>query len=243
MDKIEFLLVILGVGLVYGATLYMFYVYYTESQRTIEVLNSQLAQWKSDYHSLLENYTFLHDKYVNLSRDLNITLEKLHCIEKNLSKCEERYSILKENYENLSKEFNKTKTKLKRWEFSRKIRNYADLDEIREFLEFDDTDLMEYDAENWNCEDYTNLLIRKLMERGIFACETGIVFEDDTAHAIVAIETEPGRLYYIEPQTDKIIPGSWLYVGADYCDVVNWACDDWIIKKISSCFYISTYDS
>jgi len=242
MDKWNVLLAILGIFSIYIATIYLFYTYYTETQQTISVLNSLLEEWKKNYQILLENYTALQNKFINLSEAHNQTLKELSNVRENLSRYEKKYLDLKEDYDKLLEEHNKTKKQLERWEYSRKIRNYADLDEIREFLEFDDTDRMEYDAEEWNCEDYTNLLIRKLMERGIFACETELVFEDDSAHAIVAIETEPGRLYYIEGQTDQIIPGSWLYVGADYCDVVNWNCDGWIIKKISSCFYISTYD-
>lgn len=230
------------IGLIYGITAYLFYTYYSDTQQTIKALNSMLDKWKNDYQKLFENYTSLFSQYTNLSESYNQTLKELSSVKKNLSEYKEKYIKLMEDYDNLQEEYNKTQKELERWEYSRKIRNYADLDEIREFLEFDDTDEMEYDAEDWNCEDYTNLLIRKLMEKGIFACETELVFEDDTAHAIVAIETEPGKIYYIEPQQDRIIPGSWLYVGADYCDVVNWACDDWIIKKISSCFYISSYD-
>jgi len=230
------------IGLIYGITAYLFYTYYSDTQQTIKALNSMLDKWRNDYQKLFENYTSLFSQYTNLSESYNQTLKELSSVKKNLSEYKEKYIKLMEDYDNLQEEYNKTQKELERWEYSRKIRNYADLDEIREFLEFDDTDEMEYDAEDWNCEDYTNLLIRKLMEKGIFACETELVFEDDTAHAIVAIETEPGKIYYIEPQQDRIIPGSWLYVGADYCDVVNWACDDWIIKKISSCFYISSYD-
>jgi len=229
-------------GIVYATTLCLFYIYYSDTQQTIEVLNSMLYKLEKDYQNLLKNYTFLLNRYANLSENFNQTLKELSNVKKNLSEYKEKYIKLMEDYDNLLEEYNKTQKELERWEYSRKIRNYADLDEVRKFLEFDDTDEMEYDVEDWNCVDYTNLLIRKLMERGIFACETELVFEDDTAHAIVAIETEPGKIYYIEPQQDKIIPGSWLYVGADYCDVVNWACDDWIIKKISSCFYISSYD-
>lgn len=230
------------IGIIYATTACLFYIYYSDTQQTIEVLNSMLYKLEKDHQNLLKNYTLLLNRYANLSENFNQTLEELSSVKKNLSEYKEKYIKLMEDYDILLEEYNEAQKELEGWEHSGKIRKYVDLDEIREFLEFDDTDEMEYDAEDWNCVDYTNLLIRKLMERGIFACKTKLVFEDDSAHAIVAIETEPGRLYYIEPQLDRIIPSSWLYVGADYCDVIHSNCDDWIIKKISSCFYISSYD-
>ncbi len=205
---------------------YMYYTEYEKSRQAIRVLNATLNQWKEDYKSLLENYTSLSENY-------NKTLKELYKVKENLNKYIDKYNELLDEKNQLEEE-------LSTWKNSKKLRRYVSLNEIKRFLKKDDTDEMEYDEFEWNCADYSSLLVRRLAEEGIFACVVYLLFEDG-AHAIVVVETEPGTRYYIEPQTDKIIPDYELYEGVDYCDVMDWDCS-WVIEKISSCSYISTYD-
>ena len=225
---------LLGMLFCITGLLYMYYTEYEEAKQTIRVLNATLNQWKENYKALLRNYTSLYQRHINLSENYNQTLKELHGVREELNRYVDKYNELLEEKNQLEEE-------LSTWKNSKKLRRYVSLKEIKRFLEKDDTDKMEYVKYEWTCGDYTNLLIRRLAEEGIFACETYLVFEDDTAHSIVSVEMEPGKIYYIEGQTDEIIPQNKLKIGENYCELVGLDCN-WIIKKISSCFYISTYD-
>jgi len=122
------------------------------------------------------------------------------------------------------------------------ISKFVDIMAIKKFLLQDDTDKLPYNATNFNCEDYSNLLIRRLMEVGYFACPASLTFTDGYGHIIVTFRTPSNRIYYIEPQNDMIFSEEELQIGKDYCDIVKWKCKNWTIAKISSCFYISTFD-
>ena len=122
------------------------------------------------------------------------------------------------------------------------ISKYADIIAIEKFLLQDDTDKIPYNSTNFNCEDYSNLLVRRLIEKGYFACPVSLTFTDGYGHILVAFKTPSNRIYYIEPQSDLIFPEEELQIGKDYCDIVKWRCKNWTIAKISSCFYISTFD-
>jgi len=91
-----------------------------------------------------------------------------------------------------------------------------------------------YDEDNFNCAEYSFGLIQAFRDEKIYSCIVWLVFNDDTAHAIVAVETFDYGIIYIEPQDDNIITYG-LDKNDNYCDVVNWDCD-WKIEKIKSCF-------
>jgi hypothetical protein len=91
-----------------------------------------------------------------------------------------------------------------------------------------------YDENNFNCAEYSFGLIQAFRDEKIYSCIAWLVFNDDTAHAIVAVETFDYGIIYIEPQDDNIITYG-LDKNDNYCDVVNWDCD-WKIEKIKSCF-------
>lgn len=101
------------------------------------------------------------------------------------------------------------------------------------FMIRDNTEKHDYDNETFNCADYTNLFIQNFAKEGFFSCFTELVFTNDEAHAIVAVNTTDRGLVYVDPQDDKIIYD--LNVGDDYCQKVNWRCHD-VIKHIKSCF-------
>ena len=207
--------------------------------------NKEIADSYRDlYLGVLEDYNKLYSKYISLYYNHTNITKKYQTAVANLNESRKEIKRLKETIKEL--ESNYTELKEKYQEFVRivatsdKIRKYASKKEIKEFLLVDDTDEIEYNYTTWNCVDYTNLLIRKLLRKGIFACGATVVFEEG-AHEIVAFKTEDGKLYYIEGQSDEIIPGDKLKVGENYCKLLGIDCN-WTIKKISSCFYISTYD-
>ena len=190
-----------------------------------------------DYSKLLTKYNLLYANFTNITREyqkaianLNESRAEIDSLRKAMESLESNYTELEERYYELL-DFVAT---------SDKVKKYASKKEIKRFLEEDDTDEMEYNRTTWNCVDYSNLLIRNLLKKGIFACSAVIRFEEGD-HAIVAFKTEDGKLYYIEGQSDEIIPGDKLKVGENYCKLLGMDCN-WTIKKISSCFYISTYD-
>ena len=185
----------------------------------------------TEYDRLYTNFTNITGKYQEAVANLNESRVEIESLRNTIEAWKNNYTELEERYLDLL-DFVAT---------SDKIRKYASKREIKRFLEEDDTDEMEYKGTAWNCVDYSNLLIRHLLKEGLFACSAVIRLEEGD-HAIVAFKTEDGDLYYIEPQTDQIIPGDELRVGKDYCKVLGSDCEGWIIEKISSCFYISTYD-
>jgi len=193
-------------------------------------ISKDYSKLLTKYNLLYANFTNVTGKYQKAIANLNESRAEIDSLRKAMESLESNYTELEERYYELL-DFVAT---------SDKVKKYASKEEIEEFLKKDDTDEMEYNYTTWNCADYSNLLIRKLLKEKIFACSAILTFEDG-AHEIVAFKTEDGDTYYIEPQSDDIIPGDELEIGKDYCEVLGWDCN-WVIEKISSCFYISTYD-
>jgi len=107
--------------------------------------------------------------------------------------------------------------------------------QLVDFINRDDTEKREYDNETFNCADYTNNFIQNFAKEGFYSCFTELVFTNDDAHAIVAVNTTDYGLVYVEPQYDKIIFD--LKVGDNYCQKINFNCND-VIKHIKSCFNV-----
>jgi len=106
------------------------------------------------------------------------------------------------------------------------LRKTVSLREVREFLREDKTDERKYNLYDYNCEDFTNTLIRHALDRGIFMCEVDIIFNDKTAHAIAAVNTTEG-VKYIEPQSDQIYDR--IEIGKDFEGMG-------VVSKVKSCF-------
>jgi hypothetical protein len=107
--------------------------------------------------------------------------------------------------------------------------------EIERIIDEDDSHLMKYDELHFNCVDFTHRVIQKYFEKGIYSCMTTLYFEDGLAHANVAINTSDRGVIYIEPQTKVILDE--LTLNKDYCDYVNFDCDEpWILIEYKSCF-------
>ena len=192
-----------------------------------------------DYSKLLTKYYLLYANFTNVTGEYRKAIANLNESRAEIDSLREAMEGLESNYTELEERYYEL---LDFVATSDKVKKYASKKEIKRFLREDDTEMMEYNQSTWNCVDYSNMLIRNLLKRGIFACTTVLRFEEGD-HCIVAFKTEDGDIYYIEPQTDQIIPGDELKVGRDYCKILGLDCkEEEIIGKISSCFYISTYD-
>jgi len=105
-------------------------------------------------------------------------------------------------------------------------------EDLKKFVEEDDTDKFEWKEKVFTCVEFTNRFIMNFAKHGYFSCHAYVEFEDG-GHAIVAVNTTDKGIVYIEPQSDRIIFS--LNAGENYCEKVGWNCE-WIIQKISSCF-------
>ena len=109
------------------------------------------------------------------------------------------------------------------------------LSTLRNFLRMDTTDsIINY---SWDCEDYTNHLLKDMLSAGLVGCHARLDFVDGMAHAIVAVNTSDDGVVFVEPQTDKIFN---LSIGDNYYDKGGLRIahlKNWKIKRISSCYY------
>jgi hypothetical protein len=163
----------------------------------------------------------------------------------NLEELQQTYSSLKKDYTyslasnyELKQQQNKTLTELAEAnEVIQTINSRSAIEyqpsynTVAKILRNDKTDKNKYHLEDFNCVEFSNLLVKGFKDNQVFACTTYILF-DDSAHSIVAVNTKEFGIIYIEPQTDKIMLS--LEVGDDYCKQVGWNCS-WKIKKIKSC--------
>jgi len=187
-----------------------------------EQLQSEREQHLNEVTNYKNSLNLLGQKYeacYNQSKELNNTINRLIA---SLTEVEQR----KQELERILYKSNKISLQP-----SYKI--------VKQFMMKDDTDKLEYKDDEFVCAEFARRFIANFRKYGYYACTTTITFEDDTAHAIVAINTSDKGIIFVEPQSDKIITQEELQVGVNYCDLVNWYCD-WRITKISNCFYYST---
>ncbi|MCL2134933.1 MAG: hypothetical protein FWH37_05185 [Candidatus Bathyarchaeota archaeon] len=89
--------------------------------------------------------------------------------------------------------------------------------EMMVFIEADQTDKKVYDADTYNCYDYTKDFCDNAAAHGY---RTGFVYIyfKESAHALVCFNTADKGLIFIEPQYDAIVN---VAVGINYWDVVE----------------------
>lgn len=110
------------------------------------------------------------------------------------------------------------------------------LEEVKNVLEETDIEDIPFDGENFNCYDYSIELIKAFRDRKIYSCLQILYFADGGGHAIVVVNTSDYGLIHIEPQDDEILYS--LEVGEDYCDKLNWYCqnENWTITSLRNCY-------
>lgn len=74
--------------------------------------------------------------------------------------------------------------------------------DIENFLAQDGTNKFKYDAEIFDCDDFSYRLMGQMSIPNWSACAFGIVWTD--LHALNLFIDEQKKLWYVEPQSDKI---------------------------------------
>jgi len=203
---------------------------------------------------LLSTTIALHYNNINLQREiatLNYSYEYLNrsysrCVDTTREQAMEISSLtskvdrLEREKDDLSSQVIMLNSEIERLraEYKNSLRMEIPYKELVKFLEEDDTDEYKYIEENdyFVCVDFSDMLIKRLAEKGYFSCIVYLDFEgSENAHSIVAVRTKEYGVVYIEPQLDKIIFD--LRPGDDYCRKVEQDCYS-RIKHIKSCFDI-----
>ena len=152
--------------------------------------------------------------YKNRTEDLKAQTSKLH---KNIENLRDRKKELQNKLEN-------------KYTF-----HLPTPQEVRKVVEETDIDKRRW-TEDYDCTEFSFDLIEKLKDRGILSCSVELNFEEGTSHVLIATNTTKG-IRYIEPYSDVIF--SKMSLGNDYCNLVDWSCEEpWGISKISSCYGI-----
>jgi len=193
--------------------------FYGKMNSIYELIYQNISKFENEISNLYYAINYLNGSYLNdyykLKNELMQTKDKLAQISKKLLEIESKL----EDIEN-------------RLYSSNYIVLNPTLEEVKKFLEEDDTDKIPYDNQTFICTDFANRFVSNFLRKGYYACVSILYFED-VAHAIVAINTRDYGLIYVEPQQDKIIFN--LKRGMNYCDAVGWYCN-YTIKRIIDCF-------
>lgn len=145
--------------------------------------------------------------------------KKITFFEKNISKLERAIASLEESLTSI-------KT-------SKGVVN-PDYNTLINFLQKDHTERRNYDYDFYDCTDFSNTFVKNFNRQGYYSCNVELEFED-SGHIIVGVMTTDKGLVFIEPQDDTLVWG--LKAGKDYCDLVNWDCEDpWLILDVQHCF-------
>ena len=197
-----------------------------------ETIVNRLNSLNDTIQQIEVNYTRIIDKQTSISSNLS---QYIANISQQIEDLQTEICDLKKELQAEHKRNNELENQLESVKKSKGLVNPT-FHQLWYFVLRDDTDLLEWE-EDFDCTEFSNHFIRNFAKEGFYSCTTEITFEDDGGHIIVAVNTSDRGLFYVEPQSDRIIPGDKLRVGEDYCDIVNWRCD-WedTIKKISSCF-------
>ena len=217
--KIAILGIILGIALVYGYDMFIEIQECYLSYKNFQTACNEILDYYSHYTSTLYNLT------------TNLTAQNIE-LQNNLAELQAKYDYLKEEYNSL-KEKN-----IQLEEENKNLKNQKGLinptyRQLENFVLRDDTNLLEW-SEDFDCTEFSYTFIKNFAKEGFYSCSAEIDFIDG-AHVIVAVNTTDKGLYYVEPQSDIIIPAYKLQVGKNYCSIGNWDCN-WEITKISSCF-------
>lgn len=205
-----------------------FYIIATDRVKELLDKNSKLHALVEEQRSLLEECSNSLEDATQTLGDCTDTLES--CIN-DLDRC------LAEK-EDLNKQFllaqQKQQLLAKRTEG--KIRYEISFDELVRFLHRDNTEQYVYDS-NFTCAHFTDMLIKRAAEQGIFACRLYIEFENiDIAHSAVAFKTKDKGIVYVEPQTDAII--FKLHEGDNYYRLAEMGNEEYIVKSYTDCFEV-----
>jgi len=186
-------------------------------------------------HSINYRFDMIIHAFNDFADYVNASIEKL---EERTNTIENSLNNISARIENLEKRVSSLEKNIK----NRKVLRYPSYQELVDFVREDDTDKYQYIEGKFVCTDFSDLFIKRFAEKGYFSCLAVAEIRDeinniDGAHAFVSVNLDDGRIFYVEPQSDKIFEDYLLKPGVNYCDVVNWKCI-YRIKRVIDCFHI-----
>jgi len=109
--------------------------------------------------------------------------------------------------------------------------NDPSLVELKEFLENDDTDKLQYNIYNFTCQNFAITLVGRLYQKRIFSCPAIVGFSNGIRHMVVAVKTRDNGIVYVEPQNDMII-----------LNITKHTCHDFSIECPSNVYVSYVFD-
>jgi hypothetical protein len=166
----------------------------------------QLTNISSYYNTEMGN---LQNQILNLSDSVFSFNNEIYILQDNLNSTNnELQNINASLVENL--------TELEYLKTGNKYQQHDPLySEVATFIANDRTDELPYDDENFDCDNYVELINNNAENQGIRCALVIIYFYDSNAgHALVGFNTADKGMVYIEPQTDDWVEN--LEIGNDY---------------------------
>ena len=208
-------------GLIIGVLLVVVFHQQTSCSQKLYGLNRTVVALLHENENLTKRTWDLQNRLSTCRAEY---LSKEKELSRIIDEMEEENSMLQEKLANLSTAYESLK--------AQKGLVNPTFYELASFIHRDRTDRREYIEDKFTCVDFANTFIKNFAREGFYSCLAYAEFED-TAHAIVVVNTTDIGLVYVEPQEDDVIFN--LKEGDDYCEKVNWDCS-WEIKRIVSCF-------
>lgn len=169
-----------------------------------EITRTEINELTSEYQ---ENTNILASYYQNELDDISAQLEEM------TEEFEYVNQSLQENYTQLTNLLSNDTYKF----------YYPTYNEVAQFMANDNTDKLQYDAQNFNCLHFSQTFISNARQLSMRCALIIINFEEsNVSHAIVGFDTTDQGIVYIEPQFDEWVEN--LEPGNDYwtdCVVSN----------------------
>jgi len=160
----------------------------TEAQRVIDNFEEQVATLEDQISSLKSDKIALESNISILEEKLNLTSQQL--------------IQLQADYENLFESINQSTLKNPIWQ------------DLKGFLEQDDTDKMVYKSNEFDCTGFAITLRDRAWRRGLRCAFVEVGFgEGGAAHNLNAFQTLDRGLIFVEPQGDDV---AYVQVGKPY---------------------------
>lgn len=180
---------------------------------------------------LLGSLGFLGYEYFQMRENLGERKEQIATLKQNIEVLEENLaytevlvSQLEDNLENTQSRLTTVKSELQKLrDGSRFELHDPTYNEVRNFIQEDETDENEYIKDEYVCVDFASDVNNNAQEEGIRTAFVDIRFESG-AHAILAFQTVDRGLIYVEPQNDAIIT-TGLQAGQEYYKVLDKSTD------------------
>ena len=198
------------------------------NNETLNIYNIIINDTTNNFNQRLQfrddNIKDLEEKNKNLSSKISNKNDEINELNSTIETTQKQLNIYEERFLNFIN--------------SDKIIKTPTYEQVKEFIRNDKTKdeiyvTKEYDTKGYNCEAFTNDLIKNSTEHGFYACSITIYLknsdENITGHAVVQFNTSDRGKIYIEPQTGDEInceEGQKLHLGGKWQEI--YYCTDCI---------------